>query len=167
MIMSKIWKKHATKYAKNTGRNCANYYKSIDELPLHNWVKCTGGDLRFVRIDLSDGNEQNDVEYWENIFDSYINEFGLSKMHNNLLKGLKKKAEFELKYVLTNDRFILTKLEVEIEKIKVMINNRGSGITIEQSLVHLSKWIGNWIDSKKITAREYFNLQKEFERANK
>jgi len=136
-------------------------------LPLHNWIKCTGGDLRFVRIDLSDGNEQKDVEYWENIFDSYINEFGLSKMHNNLLKGLKKKAEFELKYVLTNDRFILTKLEVEIEKIKVMINNRGSGITIEQSLVHLSKWIGNWIDSKKITAREYFNLQKEFERANK
>jgi hypothetical protein len=62
---------------------------------------------------------------------------------------------------------LLTKLEVEIEKIKVMLNNRGTGITIEQSLVHLSKWIGNWIDSKKITAREYFNLQKEFERTNK
>jgi hypothetical protein len=123
--------------------------------------------LRFVRIYLNDGNEQNDIEHWEHIFDSYINEFGLSKMHKDMLKALKKKAEIELKYVVTNDRFLLTKLEVEIEKIKVMLNNRGTGITIEQSLVHLSKWIGNWIDSKKITAREYFNLQKEFERTNK
>jgi hypothetical protein len=123
--------------------------------------------LRFVRIDLNDGNEQNDIEHWEHIFDSYIDEFGLSKMHKDMLKALKKKAEIELKYVVTNDRFLLTKLEVEIEKIKVMLNNRGTGITIEQSLVHLSKWIGNWIDSKKITAREYFNLQKEFERTNK
>lgn len=147
--------------------NYANYYKSIDDIPLHNWIKCTGGDLRFVRIDLNDGNEQNDIEHWEYIFDSYINEFGLSKMHKDMLKALKKKAEIELKYVVTNDRFLLTKLEVEIEKIKVMLNNRGTGITIEQSLVHLSKWIGNWIDSKKITAREYFNLQKEFERTNK
>ena len=123
--------------------------------------------MRFVRIYLNDGNEQNDIEHWEHIFDSYINEFGLSKMHKDMLKALKKKAEIELKYVVTNDRFLLTKLEVEIEKIKVMLNNRGTGITIEQSLVHLSKWIGNWIDSKKITAREYFNLQKEFERTNK
>ena len=84
-----------------------------------------------------------------------------------MLKALKKKAEFELNYVIKNDRFALTKLELEIEKINMLINNRGTGITIEQSLVHLSKWIGNWIDSKKITAREYFNLQKEFERANK
>lgn len=144
-----------------------NYYKSIDELPLYNWIKCTNGNIEFVRKDLDTGTEDLDNEFWAQIFDTYITEFGLSKMHTDMLKALKKKAEFELNYVIKNDRFALTKLELEIEKIKMLINNRGTGITIEQSLVHLSKWIGNWIDSKKITAREYFNLQKEFERANK
>lgn len=147
--------------------NYENYYKSIDELPLYNWIKCTNGKIEFVRKELDKGNGDLDGEFWANIFDTYITEFGLSKMHTNMLKALKKKAELELNYVITNNRFALTKLEVEIEKINMLLNNRGTGITIEQSLVHLSKWIGHWIDVKKITAREYFNLQKEFERANK
>jgi hypothetical protein len=139
----------------------------IDEIPLSNWIKCTSDDIKYTRKDLNVGNKTNDVLAWQNIFDSYINEFGLSKLHKDLLKGMQKKAQLELDYVITNDRFKLTKLEVETEKIKIMLSNRGESITIEQSLVHLSKWIGHWIDSKKITAREYFNLQKEFERANK
>jgi hypothetical protein len=40
-------------------------------------------------------------------------------------------------------------------------------MTIEQSLIHISKWIGQWINPKTITAREYFNLLKEYGKANK
>lgn len=139
----------------------------IDELPLYNWIKCTQSEIKYTRKDLNVGNDAKDGNAWENIFDSYINEFGLSKLHKDMLKAMQKKAQLQLDYVITKDRFKLTKLEVETEKMKVMLSNRGEGMTIEQSLVHLSKWIGHWIDSKKLTTREYFNLQKEFERANK
>jgi hypothetical protein len=40
-------------------------------------------------------------------------------------------------------------------------------MTIEQTLIYISKWIGQWINPKQITAREYFNLLKEYGKANK
>jgi hypothetical protein len=58
-------------------------------------------------------------------------------------------------------------LEVEIETLKMLMNNNGVGMSIEQSLIHLSKWLGSWINTKNITASEYFDLVKEFERSNK
>jgi hypothetical protein len=48
-----------------------------------------------------------------------------------------------------------------------MLNNKGSGVTIEQSLIHLSKWLGSWINVKAITTKEYFNLIDEYGKENK
>jgi hypothetical protein len=80
---------------------------------------------------------------------------------------MKKKALLECDFVIDNDRFTLTLLEVEIETLKMLMNNNGVGMSIEQSLIHLSKWLGSWINTKNITASEYFDLVKEFERSNK
>ena len=55
---------------------------------------------------------------------------------------------------------------MQITKLEGMMSNAGSGITIEQTLIHLSKWMGQWIDIKKIKAKEYFNLVREYERFN-
>jgi hypothetical protein len=49
----------------------------------------------------------------------------------------------------------------------MMMANNGKGITIEQSLVHLSKWMGHWINSKNIITKDYFNLLTEYGKANK
>ena len=80
---------------------------------------------------------------------------------------MKRKALIELDYVLTGDRFKLTEAEIESSKLNSMMVNGGNGMTIEQSLIHISKWIGQWINPKTITAREYFNLLKEYGKANK
>ncbi len=80
---------------------------------------------------------------------------------------MRKKALIECDYVLTSDRFKLTLLDIEEAKLKSMIANNGAGITIEQSLVHLSKWVGSWINPKAITAAEYFNLMDEYGRITK
>ena len=47
-----------------------DYYEGIEELPLFNWIKCTSNDLTFVRKDKK-GIEQEDIEAWERIYDSY------------------------------------------------------------------------------------------------
>lgn len=145
------------------------FYTGIDELPLFNWIKCTNGDLRFVRIDSKSitATNENDVDAWNKIYDDYIKEFGLSEMYIKMLNVMRKKAMLEIDFVINRDRFKLTEIEIELSKLEMMMANNGKGITIEQSLVHLSKWMGHWINSKNIITKDYFNLLNEYGKANK
>ena len=144
-----------------------NYYKSIDDLPLFNWIKLTNGELEYSRRNKNKGTKELDEKHFEMIYDDYLTTFGLSKMYVRLLEAMKKKALIELDYILTGDRMKITLAELEAEKLKTMLNNNKSTTTIEQTLIHLSKWLGQWINSKKITAREYFDLCDEFSKYNK
>ena len=151
---------------KNTILKAFDYYADIDELPLSNWIKCTSNELTYVRKG-EDGNEENDIIAWEKIYDSYIKEYGLSDVYKKLLNAMKKKALLEVDFIITRERFKLTEIEMQIANLDAMLMNKGSGITIEQSLIHLSKWMGSWINVKTITTREYFNLMEEYGKENK
>ena len=83
-----------------------------------------------------------------------------------MLDAMKRKALEEIEYVLTQDRFKLTIIEVEEKKLESMIKNAGHGIDIRESLIYLSKWMGQWINPKQITTEDFFNLQKQYERYN-
>ena len=148
-----------------TPKPCA-YYEGIDELPLHNWIKCLANDLTWLRKD-KNGTIEDDKKAWEKIYDSYIEEFGIGEVYKKMLKAMQKKALLEVDFILTRDRFKLTEIEMQIANLDAMIGNRGNGMTIEQSLVHLSKWMGSWINPKMITTREYFNLMDEYGKENK
>lgn len=143
-----------------------DYYEGIEELPLFNWIKCTSNDLTFVRKDKK-GTEQEDIEAWERIYDSYIAEYGLNEVYKKLLNAMKKKALLEVDYILTRERFKLTEIEMQIANLDAMMMNGGNGMTIEQSLIHLSKWLGSWINAKDISTKEYFNLMSEYGKENK
>lgn len=125
------------------------------------------GEIHFIRKNIDDGNEIADQTIFDEIFDQYINEFGLSKMHRKLLDAEKKRAMLELDFILTKNRFKLTEIDMQIQKIQNMLKNAGSGISIEQSLIHISKWMNTWINVKSISTREFFVLSKEMERINK
>ena len=143
-----------------------DYFHSIYDLPLYNWIKCINGDLKFVRT-AENGSDEGDLIVWEKIYDGYLKEYGLGKLYLKLLKTMQKKAIYECDFVLTGDRFKLTQIEMVEQNLTAMLNNNGSGVTIEQSLIHISKWLGQWINAKNITTKEYFDLQKEMERYNK
>jgi len=87
-------------------------------------------------------------------------------MYLKMLDAMKRKALEEIEYVLTQDRFKLTIIEVEEKKLESMIKNAGNGIDIRESLIYLSKWMGQWINPKQITTEDFFNLQKQYERYN-
>lgn len=114
-----------------------------------------------------EGNEENDIIAWEKIYDSYIKEYGLSDVYKKLLNAMKKKALLEVDFIITRERFKLTEIEMQIANLDAMMMNKGSSVTIEQSLIHLSKWMGSWINVKTITTREYFNLMEEYGKENK
>ena len=100
------------KSKQNTTKQHFDYYEGIDELPLYNWIKCTSNDLKFVRKDKK-GTEQEDIEAWERIYDSYIAEYGLNEVYKKLLNAMKKKALLEVDYILTRERFKLTEIEMQ------------------------------------------------------
>ena len=146
--------------------NYTDYYKGLDDLPLDNWVKCMDGEIKFVRK-AENGTDEHDALVWEMIFDEYIGEFGLGAVQKKVMDAMKKKALLELDYVITGDRFKLTEIEIEIQKLSGILANAGNGISINQALVYISKWLGTWINVKTITAREYFTLLGEYNKANK
>jgi hypothetical protein len=143
------------------------YYMSIEVLPLHNWIKCSEGELTYCRIDSQAGSEDVDHKVWDIIYDDYINKHGLNKMYEKMLNTMIKKANAELDFCITGNRIKLTEAEIQETKLETMLSNKGSGMTISQTLIHLSKWIGHWLNPKKITTQEYFNLLSEFEKHNK
>ena len=164
----KIWKSLFRKSVSGSLNTSAEYWASIYEMPLHNWIKCTEGDFRFVRkvVDLDTEETDQDAEKWAVVYDQYIDKYGLSEMYKKLLETMRKKALLELSFVKTRDRFKLTLISAQEEKLKGMLNNNGNGMTIEQALIHLSKWLGYRIDNRQTTVVEYFNLLAEYGKAN-
>lgn len=142
------------------------YYSGIDDMPLYNWIQCHEGKFEFARIS-GEGSADEDLEAWQHIYDNYIRVFGLSDVQKKMFEAMKKQALLELDFVITQDRFKLTEIEMQIAKMNLMLANRGQGITIEQMLIHLSKWMGQWINARNITVKEYFNLTEQYGKANK
>lgn len=156
-------KKSLGDISQNSG---GGYYGHLSELPLHNWIQCTDGKLHYVRKG-EKGNNSQDLEAWEKIYNDYLKEYGLSKTYKKMLEAIRKKALAELDFVITNDRFKLTEADIQESILSTMLKNKGNGMTIEKTLIHLSKWIGYWLKPKNISTKEYFDLLAEFEKMNK
>jgi len=148
---------------RNTFYTSKKHWQSLDEMPLYNWIKCTDGDLQYIR---QSGHElpanQVDENAWFKVYNEYIDIFGLSALYKKTLEAMRRKALLELDFVLTREKFKLTEIALQEAKLKTMLNNNGSSMTIDESLIHLSRWLGYHVNSKKITVLEYFNLLKQY-----
>ena len=144
-------------------------YSSIDSLPLYNWQKCVNGSLKHVRTIVKDEDKDNkeDQEAFEKIYNEYIERFGMGKLYEKWLKIMKKKAVLECDFVITQEQFKITEIQIEEAKIKAMLDNKGEGTSIEKSLIYLGQWLGYRLNIKEVTTLEYFNLLEEYGKANK
>lgn len=151
---------------KNTDNKWKKYYSELNDFPLFNWIKCNDGNLKYTRIDPNEGDEKTDAEAWQVLYDQYIKRFGLGKLYKRLLNVMKEKAIYELEYVRTKDRFKLTEIEIKESELKSMIDNNGQGMTTEESLIYLGKWLGYRLNPKEINVIEYFTILDQYGKAN-
>lgn len=163
----KIWKSLKSWFGKATSKQHVGYY-NFDDIILYNWLKCADGNVNYCRVGASESDEitEQDVKQWDKIYCDYIDTMGLNGLYKQFLMKSKKKALIELDYVITRSKFLtnaLRVIDVELDKLKEQMNK---GISTEQVLVHLSKYMGYRQDPKKITFKEYLNLIKEYERNN-
>jgi hypothetical protein len=104
---------------------------------------------------------------WQNLYDQYIKKYGLGKLYKRLLNVMKEKAVCELEFVSSRDRFKLTEIEIKEAELKSMIDNNGKGMTIEETLIYLGKWLGYRLNPKEINVVEYFTILDQYGKANK
>lgn len=132
-------------------------------------MKCNEGEIIYIKKEVVPGSDpnENDLKAWENLHDQYIEKYGLSKLYKKLLSLMKEKALLECTFVITRDRFKLTQIELKEAELKSAIANNSNGMTIEEALVYLSKWIGYRLNPKEISVVEYFNILAQYGKANK
>jgi len=144
-------------------------WESISDMNLESWMECIEGNIQFARKNAKkdDLATEEEVERWFLIYDGYIKKYGLNVMYIKLLKLMQKKALLELNFAMTRETFKLTLIAIQEEKLKQALNNKGNSMSIKQSLIHLSKWMGgNLINKKEISAEQYFDLLEEYGKHN-
>lgn len=143
------------------------YWNSISEFPLYNWIKCNDGNLKYTRLDKNIGTKKIDEKTWVKLYDEYLKEFGLTKRYENYLKLIQKKAILQADFVIKNDKFTLTELEIIDYKIKEVEQYFGEGQSIEVILTWLGQFLGYKINQKETTVKEYYTILEEYGKANK
>ena len=142
-------------------------YKSIDEIPLYNWNKITSGEIEYIKKNLNEklSDKKLNIAY-EILNDDYLDKKGLGLNYKRILDLMKKKAIAECDFAITKNTFKLTEIELYEYQISEKLKDDKNGMSIEKTLVYLSKWLGYRIDSKQITLSEYYIIIEEYGKAN-
>ena len=142
------------------------YWNSIDEMPLYNWIKCNKGNIEYIRKGKR-GTKIQDIINWELIYNEYLKDFGLDERYKKYLEAKKKKAILQSDYIITKERFKLTEIEIEQQKIQDLSSYFGDGAEIELILTWLGMFLGYKLDQKTTTVKEYFIILEQYGKANK
>lgn len=146
-------------------KSSKKYYTELDNTPLYVWEKALEGNYNFMRKDRKEKATNDDVIAFYKLYDKYLRKYGLSKQHQKYMDKLHDIVLLKLEYLETGDKFKLTQIEISQAQLKDL-KPKENGLTIGQQVIVLSKWMGQWIDKKKITVTEYKDLIAEYERAH-
>lgn len=142
------------------------YWNSIDEMPLYNWIKCNKGNIEFTRKSKR-GNKIQDYINWKLLYNEYLRDFGLDVRYKKYLEAQRKRALLQSDYIITKERFKLTEIEIQSQKIKDLSAYFGEAKEIELILTWLGMFLGYKLDQKTTTVKEYFIILEQYGKANK
>ena len=137
------------------------YYNSIEDMPLYNWHKCINGDFYYVRKDEKQSDLPECEIAFKKVYESYMNTFGVDNSFKEQAEIIKKIALLQCEYLITKDQFKLTQIEVENAKLEMKKTNTASNVTLQTTLIYLSKWLGYRLDWKQMSVYEYYTLLEE------
>jgi hypothetical protein len=126
------------------------------------------GDVGYIRVKPTNQPTQEDVEAFEALYGKYIKWKGMSKEYIDLLRKRIKVAEMQVQFVHTWKLRLITEINIAQAEIEALeANFRTQGMSIEQSAVYLSKWLGYNLNLRKISAMEYYLIVEEYVKGNK
>jgi hypothetical protein len=140
-------------------------YSTIDDFPLYNWGKCQSGDMRYVNRDAK--STKYDEIIWLKLYNEYLERFGIGEGLEYFLKLKIHLVKLRLQFIQTNDLFLLNQIKVAEAQMISADPSKLQGMTTQQCLVHLSKWMGTIVRAKEITIVEFKEMFEEYARSSK
>lgn len=94
---------------------------------------------------------------WEDIYNEYLGEFGLSDNYEEILKQKKKIASLQADYLITGDRIIINYVNIEKEQLKVLTKrDKTKDITFREGIAQLEKSQGFKINTRQLSVADYY-----------
>lgn len=133
------------------------YYNSIDNLPCYNFDKIiSSGDYSFLFIGEPDKSvKPAELEsVWENIYDEFIKEFGISEQYKLYLETMGLYVQHLDAAYNGGDKSQLTMAEVRKREAEGLLSKNDSKLSI-YSVV--SKFMGFPCRAHELTVKEFYN----------
>lgn len=119
-------------------------------MPLYNWEKCQNGDLTYTRSDDNETSHEQDVKAWEDLNYEYMEIFGVSRHHQRYLQLQRKLVCLEMELVETGRTFLKNQIRQTSDEIQnILREDKGKGMSIDGSLVYLSKFVGFQLNKRQ------------------
>jgi hypothetical protein len=139
-----------------------NTYTSIYNLPQWNWTMVhKSGNLSYLKKlhtyrNIGEDQSKELEEIWYQIYDEFIEEFGLSKEYRELIEKKKRIAQMKNDYIQTEDGFLLTLIDIEEIEFNSTFD-KSEGLGYEAMVVAIEKRQGMAIDPRTLTVYKYNN----------
>lgn len=144
-----------------------SYYADLSEFPLVNWEKCQEGDLTKTRKDDIDVSPEMDMQVWESFNFEHMEKFGISRKMQKTLQLQKRLAMLELELFETGKVFLKNQIRRIKEELEQNNKEDKGGMTIDASLIYLSKFMGFKLVKSTLMTLEYLTMREEYGKANK
>lgn len=142
------------------------YYSSIDTLPVYNWrIIHDSGDLTYLLIKTKTLNKYQQLflfNAWTKINDEYLKHFGITEAVKEIIEKEKYLICLNEDYVVNDNKAQLTFIEItelEIASLKKKLSEYKDDFHVTKAKLEkaLNK---DYIDTKKISVKEYFSYFK-------
>lgn len=156
---------------KSASNKPSKVYSSIDDLPQWNWVQIhKTGNLAYIKkLDsyrkLEKDNSLTLESIWLDIYDEYLEEFGISKSYKEILERKKNIAKLKNQFILTSDRSILNFIKIEELELEATFD-KTEVQGFESVVVGIEKIQRIKINPKTITVYEYNNYLRTLNEQN-
>lgn len=139
-------------------------FRSIDSLPIKIWFDIhKTGDFRLLLKEIVTINAkqfQELFEVWNEIYNQYIEMFGLSEEFLADLNQQVQLANYKAEFIITGDRYFKTLIKIEEAKIEFENKGKGEPMELEMLLAKMSKYYGFKLESKELTVVQYYSYLK-------
>ena len=144
---------------KRDGFYLGKYYRSVDELPLTNWVKIyEDKSYDFLLKKKGKADKYADIVYLQ-MQDELVDKYGVGDLFLKILRMKIKISLLEAEIALSGDRTSEIKVKILEDKIKEM-EGGFKEVNIYESVIQLEKAMGFRLDIKTLTVGEFYRYGK-------
>jgi len=134
------------------------YFNSIDEMPIHNYLKVVDGKLKFMVV--KRGIFGNPIKAFEDIQRQLVDRFGISENFAEILELRREICELQCEVAITENRYQNTFIRIKEQELEQLLTVKGA--TNEELKTIIEKWLGFKLNLQQITISEWYSYLKQF-----